>query len=365
MSAGTSPVRHLQGDGSVEIGIQVVDSKQVVNGATYLLRFASDRGAAIHATRYELVDSVTQKAVFSFGTDFAGEGRGPVGAGLLPVLKTPVFPVVDSIASGFRAPAQTNARLRITNVDRDSTDIRRTGYPNDFRITFGGAPLDTTLLSIYGDPTPVKFKAEALLPAGPRKMQLYFFDADGDSMLSTGSDLLIIVTALPGAPSPTVTWLIQIDTSGPGGAAAVVPPRPGDIYDAWVSTPAGASDLFAFTVTGERIDAGGAQVDVAAKPYVVPNPYVGAASFEPERYAVTGRGERRMEFRAIPIGAVIRIYTVAGYLVQTLYHDGSTDGMVPWNLRTRDNLDVAPGLYLFHVEANGFEEYIGKFAIVR
>jgi hypothetical protein len=98
---------------------------------------------------------------------------------------------------------------------------------------------------------------------------------------------------------------------------------------------------------------------------VVPNPYMGAASFEPERFAVTGRGERRMEFRGIPVGAVIRIYTVAGYLVQTLRHDGSTDSMGPWNLRTKDNLDVAPGLYLFHVEAGGFDEYTGKFAIVR
>ena len=98
---------------------------------------------------------------------------------------------------------------------------------------------------------------------------------------------------------------------------------------------------------------------------MVPNPYVGAASFEPERFAVTGRGERRMEFRGMPPGASIRIYTVSGYLVQTLRHDGSTDSMVPWNLRTKDNLEVAPGLYLFHVEAEGFDAYTGKFAIVR
>ena len=28
-----------------------------------------------------------------------------------------------------------------------------------------------------------------------------------------------------------------------------------------------------------------------------------------------------------------------------------TTGFVPWNLRTKDNLDVAPGLYIFHVDA--------------
>jgi hypothetical protein len=72
-----------------------------------------------------------------------------------------------------------------------------------------------------------------------------------------------------------------------------------------------------------------------------------------------------MEFRALPAGAVIRIYTVAGHLVQTLRHDGSTDGFVPWDLRTKDNLDVAPGLFVYHVEAEGVDPFIGKFAIIK
>jgi hypothetical protein len=365
VAAGVSPVRQTQGSGTGDIRVQVVDSKQVLDGHTYQLRFATDRPNRIHASRYELVDSALQKAVFSFGTDFTGEGRGPVGSGLLPVVKTVDFPAVDSLRSGFRSGAVSNARLRITNVDADSTDVRRTGYPNDFRITFGSTPLDTTVLSIYGDPTPVRFKVEALLPTGPQKMKLYFLDANADSALSVAEDLLIVVTMFPGASAPRVTWLLQIDTTASGGAAGMIPPRAGDIYDAFLEIPFGADDRFSFSVAGQRVDSAGARGDYASRPYVVPNPYVGAASFEPEKFAVTGRGERRMEFRGIPVGAIIRIYTVAGYLVQTLRHDGSTDSMVPWNLRTKDNLDVAPGLYLFHVEANGFDPYIGKFAIVR
>jgi hypothetical protein len=365
VGAGISAVRQVQGNGTGEVRIEVVDSRQVPDGRTYQLRFATDRANRIHATRYEMVDSVLQKAVFSFGKDFAGEGRGPVGSGLLPVLKTPEYPAVDSLRSGFRSGAGTNAKLRITNVDKDSIDVQRPGYPNDFRITFGSTSLDTTLLSLYGDPMPVKFKVEAILATGPKKMQVYFLDANNDSTLSSAGDLLIVVTTFPGASSPTVTWLVQIDTTGPGGVAAVIPPRAGDVYEAKVNIPFGTADLFSFTATGQRVDATGAREDYVSKPYVVPNPYVAAASFEPERFAVTGRGERRMEFRGIPVGATIRIYTVAGFLVQTLHHDGSTDSMVPWNLRTKDNLDVAPGLYLFHVEASGFDPYIGKFAIVR
>ena len=43
----------------------------------------------------------------------------------------------------------------------------------------------------------------------------------------------------------------------------------------------------------------------------------------------------------------------------------STNGFVPWDLRTKDNLDVAPGLYIFHVEAAGLDPSIGKFAIIK
>jgi hypothetical protein len=72
-----------------------------------------------------------------------------------------------------------------------------------------------------------------------------------------------------------------------------------------------------------------------------------------------------MEFRAIPQGATIRLYTVHGDLVRTLRQDGSMSGYVPWDMRTKDNLDVAPGLYVFHVDAPGLGTHIGKFAILK
>ena len=81
--------------------------------------------------------------------------------------------------------------------------------------------------------------------------------------------------------------------------------------------------------------------------------------------AVSGRGDRRMEFRSIPLNASIRIYTVRGQLVQTLRQDGSNNGFVAWDLRTKDNLDVAPGLYVYRVDAAGLGDYIGKFAIIK
>jgi hypothetical protein len=56
---------------------------------------------------------------------------------------------------------------------------------------------------------------------------------------------------------------------------------------------------------------------------------------------------------------------VAGELVQTLNHDGSDEGFVAWDLRTKDNLDLAPGLYIYHVDAGRLGTSIGKMAVIK
>jgi hypothetical protein len=363
--ARASSVRHNEGRGSGSVEVRVVDSKEVPAAGTYQIRFFTDAARFIHASRYELLDSAAQEAVFSFGTDFRGEGRGPVGDGLLPVITTPDLPLADSSNNGFTPGSISNARLRISNRDQDSADIRRPGYPDDLSIRFASTYIDTSLLSIVGDPIPVKFSITAEAPTGPLRIPFYFFDADNDSTLGSPGDFIDAVTYIPGDPTPRITWRIQIDTTGQSAIGPLVPPAAGDAYQARILRPFSSDDVFSFDAAGQGVDQDLARDEYRSGPYVVPNPYVGAAEFEPERFAVTGRGERRIEFRGLPAGAVIRIYTVTGHLVQTLRHDGSNDGYVPWNLRTKDNLDVAPGLFVYHVEAEGVDPFIGKFAIIK
>jgi hypothetical protein len=106
-----------------------------------------------------------------------------------------------------------------------------------------------------------------------------------------------------------------------------VPPAAGDVYRLSLVRPFSADDAFVFNSSGQRVDKGLERQQFSQTPYVVPNPYIGSASFEPERFAVSGRGERRMEFRNLPQKCVVRIFTVKGDLVQTLEHDGSNDGL--------------------------------------
>ena len=66
--------------------------------------------------------------------------------------------------------------------------------------------------------------------------------------------------------------------------------------------------------------------------YVVPNPYVATSVFEPRNpVSRSERGERRLYFANVPKTCTIRIYTLAGELVETLYHDSTLDnGKVFW-----------------------------------
>jgi hypothetical protein len=51
--------------------------------------------------------------------------------------------------------------------------------------------------------------------------------------------------------------------------------------------------------------------------------------------------------------------------VDTINHSTDIDdGTENWNLRSKDGLDVAYGIYIFHVDSP-YGEHIGKFALVK
>src|SRR5262249_15369012 len=99
--------------------------------------------------------------------------------------------------------------------------------------------------------------------------------------------------------------------------------------------------------------------------WVVPNPYHARASWE--RSPVPGDVfTRHVDFMGLPRArTTIRIYTLAGDLVQVLDHDASNgDGQVGWNLISRNGQDVESGVYLFTVESS-FGHQVGKFVLIR
>ena len=99
---------------------------------------------------------------------------------------------------------------------------------------------------------------------------------------------------------------------------------------------------------------------------VVPNPYPGAASWEPATTSV-GRGVRRIYFINLPAVCTINIYTISGNLVQTLHHNTNNlkNGQEPWNLVSRDGMDIAFGVYIYHVQTPDGKEKLVRFAIIK
>jgi hypothetical protein len=104
--------------------------------------------------------------------------------------------------------------------------------------------------------------------------------------------------------------------------------------------------------------------------YVVPNPVTREAmapwTFEPNNADPSGE---KAEFRNLPkCSNTVRIFTVAGDLVQTLRHDGSAgNGTLAWNLVSRNGQTVTSGVYLFSVRPDDgrFPEFVGKFVVIR
>ena len=92
---------------------------------------------------------------------------------------------------------------------------------------------------------------------------------------------------------------------------------------------------------------------------VVPNPYISRSNFNENKYV------RKIRFTNLPAICTISIFTVSGEQVFTLHHQSEMDGNEWWDLRTINNQEIAPGLYVYVVQAEGIDDFIGKFAIVR
>jgi hypothetical protein len=109
----------------------------------------------------------------------------------------------------------------------------------------------------------------------------------------------------------------------------------------------------------------------------VPNPYIVQSDFD-QIGTNRNRIESRIRFVNVPDEGVMRIYSISGQLLQQLTWtpadliasgDNTPHGDLPYNLRTREGLDLGPGLYMFVLtpkgeNANGMVAR-GKFVVIR
>ncbi|MDZ7372292.1 MAG: hypothetical protein ONB12_14115, partial [candidate division KSB1 bacterium] len=109
----------------------------------------------------------------------------------------------------------------------------------------------------------------------------------------------------------------------------------------------------------------------------VPNPYVASNLMEPSVVNKWLNQRRRLLFTNLPERCTIKIFTVSGVLVRELHapddavtsYNGwgqANNGMLHWDMLTSEGLEIAAGMYFYHVKDDQTgEEITGKFAVIK
>ncbi len=209
---------------------------------------------------------------------------------------------------------------------------------------------------IWDDVTPMNLPFEVWNTTLGHQVNAEIYDSDYDQIWEPASREYISILNIPydGNPHPEGfpflhTWFFRFDTLDAEYGA-------GDVFTIEGAPLNGADDVFTFKVDG--VSSAAAKVNLE-NIRAVPDPYIGRAGideWEPSRF------ESKLQFVNLPDVCTIRIYTIAGDLVRTLHHSDGT-GAEDWDMLSVDGLEIASGVYLFHVESK-YGNHIGRFAVI-
>ncbi|MCU0644553.1 MAG: hypothetical protein MUC94_09855, partial [bacterium] len=139
-------------------------------------------------------------------------------------------------------------------------------------------------------------------------------------------------------------------------------PQTGDVAKIYTRKPLTANDVYEIKTTASTT-ANATEKDLD-KINVIPNPYVVTSSYETQPWI------KELQFHNLPERCEIRIFTVSGELVQILNHEPGSKGyrglsVEAWDLWNYNEQEVAFGVFIYHVKADGIGEKLGKFAIIK
>ncbi|MBU0507352.1 hypothetical protein KKH27_00755 [bacterium] len=232
-------------------------------------------------------------------------------------------------------------------------------YPSDYHVEWYEGVVDTsTYLNFYNlliyPARPVNFRVKNLNRNEYIEFGFIEQAATTNGVVDPGEVILFLEN------DTLVTWALEFRRTV-GGSDSTRPDN-GDDLQLRLYQPYSDADVYRYTTRAARVDPGAVNLD---RIRVYPNPYVAVSAQEPANRYGEGRGERRISFIHLPDRCTIRIYTVRGDLVETIEHLTTIDdGMESWDLRSRDGLNVAYGVYLYHIDSP-YGEKIGRFAVIK
>ncbi len=259
----------------------------------------------------------------------------------------------DTLTGWYVGSSNLNLAVIPDNTS-PSLDVR---WPTDYQMEF----FDHTVATTPYNKIPVNYIITDLNVGDTVKSEI--IDNDKSKTLTLGDDIILIQ---PIGTQVRYSWRIHYQPPF-NPATTPIYPQAGDKFRIYTKKPFYNGDYFSFTTKSSSINNSLADKSLS-NINVVPNPYIAASSWEPRSLYPTGRGDRKIDFTNLPAKCTIKIYTMAGALVKTLYKDDANlnnGGAISWNLVSDDGMDVAYGIYLFHVDAPGIGSYIGKFAVIK
>lgn len=413
---GEIEIEHTQGFATGVVSYQIVDPTALQDGHRYRVTFRDSLalGTVNTAGRQTTQDTLrTRDVSLTDVTD--SQALFANSLAWLPVLDAPITEGFQLFFDPVLLTSIVADETRWADPAQRPLAVQRFGFPNNFpgtripadyrivvgppgfgmstafRVNFGinfdipakptNFQIKKTVVGADGQPAEVDVAYSFLDITGPGAdaygpgsvaTNLFSADPNGISAGQPSTDSIFLLEDIPGdrLPGLTPTWQFSLALAG-----TARDPQAGDVGRLVTSKPFLSTDVYEFTVRGPRFDAAQA-LGAMDQIRVVPNPYRGASAFEVANPFPTGRGERVVRFTNLPPRATIRIFTVSGRLVRTLEHGqgGSNDGFTagqllngsePWNLLNSDQLEVAYGVYLFHVDAPGVGEKTGTFALIK
>jgi hypothetical protein len=247
--------------------------------------------------------------------------------------------------------------------------------PNSYRIDFGelgvGTSVELPVSATNVLPAiPVNFTVTNTVTGEPVAFAFWERDlVDGEDGLFTAftdrsrTDEIIFIEPNEN-DSLVITWDFKIAVAE-NGDTTKTNPGPGDQAIIEFTKPFLSTDVYTFTTSSQKVETAMIDLDNIK---VVPNPYVVSNSWEPLNPYSNGRGPRELHFTHLPPRCTIRIFNIRGQLVRELEHDNSDDiwdGTLVWDMMTKDRLDIAYGIYIYHIDAGDAGEKIGKFAVIK
>jgi len=271
----------------------------------------------------------------------------------------------DSTTKWITGKKKYNINMLVTDLyDENGKPLMR-GYrkPSDYEFQFDSTKfIDTSYADpiLASDAIPTNFRIYNKTEKTYLRFSYTTLNFDTRGRLSPKDDIFLYEKDPRGGYR--YTWELYFDAND----GKVVPYTKGDTLRIVTTKPFEQGDTLAFFTTRPKSDPTTLTQDALSRIRVVPNPYVAASTLEsPLPPSVTSGRLRRIDFIHLPASAKIHIYTSRGDHVISLEQNGNIeDGHVSWNLKTKENLDIAFGVYFYVVESS-IGTKTGKLAIIK